>query len=413
MLSFFQNKTLEGLSIVEKKKHRSKQRIIKSLFLRGDCDCNGIARQVHLSVPSAQASINELLSAGIIKEKGQGTSTGGRRPIIYGLEPESFYLLCIDVDRFQVGLTILDSRLNLKAGIETHEICFQENTSYLDKIYEYAIHILDTSGINKELLIGIGLSMPGAIDSVNGINYSYFYNPEETLARALETKFKLPVFIENDTNVLALAELWLGHARNKRNALVLLLSWGIGLGLILDGKLYRGASGFAGEFSHISVMDNGKLCWCNKQGCLETIASATALSILVKEGINNGSASSIFEAVDKSKEYIDPSIVIAAANNGDQFAVNILSEVGSKLGKGIASLIQILNPEIIILGGRMAEAKQYITTPIQHALNSHCNPLLTSNISITSTHLGEEAIALGLAILMVDNLLSNNERMYN
>lgn len=405
MLSSFRNTSLENLNRVEKKKYRSKQKIIKSLF-RGECDCNSIARNINLSVPSTQASINELVHAGIIEEKGQGTSTGGRRPMVYGLKPDSFYILCIDVDRFHVRITILDSKLNTTAGPETHEIKFQDNTRYLDKIYEYATNIIDTSGIDNDLLIGIGLSMPGAIDSTKGINYSYFYDPEETLSTTLEKKFKLPVFIDNDTNILALAELWYGQAKNKRNALILLISWGIGLGLILNGKLYRGASGFAGEFSHIPAVNNGKLCWCKKQGCLETVASATALSTLVKEGINNGHVSSIFETIDINKEFIDPSIVIGAANQGDQFAVNILSEVGFELGKGIAALIQILNPEIIILGGRMATAKQYITTPIQQALNSLCNPLLINNISIKSTSLGEEAIALGLAIMVADNLLS-------
>jgi N-acetylglucosamine repressor len=408
MLSYFQNASLEGLNRVEKKKHRSKQRIIETLYLHGESDCTSIAQNVSLSIPSSQASINELLCAGIVEEKGQGSSTGGRRPTIYGLKSEAFYILCIDVGRFHVRFTILDSNLTLKTGIATHEIKFQDSTTYLDKIYEYGHNLIETTGIKNELLIGVGLSMPGAIDSIQGINYSYFFNPEETLTAALEKRFSLPVFLENDTNVLALAELWYGQARNKENALVLLLSWGIGLGLILNGKLYRGASGFAGEFSHIPAVENGKLCWCNKQGCLETVASATALSALVKEGIDSGKASSIFESIDISKEYISPNIVIAAANQGDQFAVNILSEIGHELGKGIASLIQILNPEIIILGGRMSKAKQYIITPIQQALNSHCNPLLTNNINIVSTNLGEEAIALGLAIMVVNKLLSSN-----
>lgn len=409
MFSYFKNSDLESLNRVEKKKHHSKQRILKYLFLHGKSDCGSIARHVSLSTPSSQASINELLRAGIIEENGQGTSTGGRRPTTYSLTGDLFYLICIDISRFHVRLSILDSKLHIKTGIKTHEIRFKDSSSYLDEICEYAFHLIDTSDIEKDLLLGVGLSMPGAINSVKGINYSYFYNPKESLVSVLERKFKLPVFLENDTNVLALAESWYGHARDKKNALVLLLSWGIGLGLILNGKIYRGASGFAGEFSHIPVVENGELCWCNKQGCLETIASATALSKLVKEGIENGKASSLFESIDLSKEYIDPKIVIAAANQGDQFAVNILSTVGFQLGKGIASLIQILNPETIILGGMLAGAKQYIITPISHALNSYCNPVLAKNLKIASTDLGEEAPALGLAIMVVETLLSKNE----
>ena len=341
-------------------------------------------------------------------EKGYGNSSGGRPPILFGLAARLFYTLCIDVDRFRVRLSILDSNLDLIRGIDSHEIPFEDNADYLDTICEFALRLMETSGIDQEQFIGIGFSMPGAIDSLKGINYSYFYDPQESLKTALEKRLNLPVFLENDTNVLALSEMWYGQARSRKNALVLLLSWGIGLGLIMNGKLYRGASGFAGEFSHIPAVSNGKLCWCKKEGCLETVASATALSSLVKEGSQNGKASSIFQSSDISKEYINPEIVIDAANKGDQFAVNILHQVGHELGKGIASLIQILNPEIIILGGRMAEARRYIITPVQQALNSYCNPLLVNNMDIVSTELGEEANALGLAIMVSENVLSSN-----
>jgi predicted NBD/HSP70 family sugar kinase len=411
VLEFFQNISLDALNRVEKKKYHTKQRIINSLFLYNECDCNCLARLIHLSVPSTQTSINELIKDGIVEEKGHGTSSGGRRPVLYGLVGGLFYILSMDVGRFHVRLSLLDSNLQLHEGIETHEIRFQDSPEYLDNICELAIRRMESSGFKKELFIGIGLSMPGAIDSLKGINYSYFYNQNETLSDALGKRFHLPVFLENDTNVLALAEMWYGQARNKRNALVLLLSWGIGLGLILNGKLYRGASGYAGEFSHIPAVNNGQLCWCNKQGCLETVASATALSTLVKEGIRDGKSSLIFETADISKEYIEPQIVITAATQGDQFAVNILYEVGHQLGKGIASLIQILNPEIIILGGKMAEAGQYIITPIQQALNSYCNPVLTKDLSIVSTEFREEATALGLAIMVSEKLLSNGEHI--
>lgn len=405
VLVYFQNTPPDGSNRVERKKFYSKQRIIKSL-LHGKRDCNGIAREIDLSVPSAQSCINELIREGIVEEKGHGTSSGGRRPIIFGLVGELFYILCIDVDRFHVRLSILDSQMDLVLGIETHEIHFHDTTNYLDKVCEIAIRRIETSGIGRDLFIGIGLSMPGAIDSLKGINYSYFFNPKESLTDALKKRFNLPVFLENDANVFALAEMRYGQDRNKRNALVVLLCWGIGLGLILNGKLYRGASGFAGEFSHIPAVNNGKLCWCNKQGCLETVASATALSSLVKEGVRNGKASSIFESTDINKEFINPEIIIAAANQGDQFAVDILYQMGHELGKGFASLIQILNPETIILGGRMAEAKKYITTPIQQALNSYCNPILTHNLSLVNSDLGEEAISLGLAIMVSEELLS-------
>lgn len=409
MLSYFDNRTSAQLKGVEKKKYRSKQRIIRHLFLHGASTCNDIAQHIKLSNPSVQTSLNELVSYGVIEDKGQGNSTGGRRPNTYGLKGDSFFLLCIDVGRFHVRLAILDSNMKIVSGIVTHEIMFQDDFAYLDRIVGHAENLITTSEIDRDRLIGVGLDMPGAIDAEKGINHSYLYTPEETLVEILTKRFSCPVFLENDANVLAIAEYWYGHARSKKNAIVLLHSWGIGLGLIINGKIYRGSTGFAGEFSHIPAVVNGKLCWCNKQGCLETVASATALSALAKEGINNGSASSIFEAIDLTKKYVDPGIIISAANQGDQFAIKILYDVGFELGKGISALVQILNPEIIVLGGRMSNAKQYIIAPIQYALNSFCNPLLINNLKIETAKLGQEASVLGSAIVVIEGLLSRSD----
>jgi len=409
MLSFFDKGSSVNLKGVEKKKFRSIQRIISYLFLHGESSCNDIAGHIKLSIPSVQTNLNELVSYGVIEDKGQGSSTGGRRPNIYGLHGESFYILCIDVGRFHVRLAILNSNMKIVSGIVTHEIMFQDDFSYLDGIIEYAENLIATSKIDRDKLIGVGLDMPGAIDAGKGINHSYLFTPEQSLVEILTEKFSCPVFLENDANVLAIAEYWNGHARSKKNAIVLLHSWGIGLGLIINGKIYRGSSGFAGEFSHIPAVENGKLCWCNKQGCLETVASATALSEYAKAGMNNGSASSIFEAIDLTKKYVDPGIIISAANQGDQFAIKILYDVGFELGKGISALVQILNPEIIVLGGRMADAKQYIIAPIQYALNSFCNPLLINNLKIETAKLGQEASVLGSAIVVVEGLLTRSD----
>ena len=409
MLNYFDKNYSAQLKGVERKKYLSKQRIIRCLFLHGVSTCNDIAHRIKPSNPSVQANLNELMSGGVVEDKGQGDSTGGRRPNKYGLRGDSFFVLCIDVGRFQVRLAILDSNMNNLTGIVSHDIKFQDDFTYLDRIIEYAEKLLADSQIDREKLIGVGMDMPGAIDARKGINYSYLYDPEEALVDIIGKRLSCPVYLENDANVLAMAEYWHGHARGKKNAIVLLHSWGIGLGLIINGTIYRGSRGFAGEFSHIPAVTNGKLCWCNKQGCLETVASATALSILAREGMKNGSESSIFGAMDLQKENVDPAIIINAANQGDQFAIKILYEVGYELGKGISALVQILNPEIIVLGGRMAHAKQYTIAPIQNALNSFCNPLLIQDLKIETAKLGQEASVLGSAIMVMEGLLSRND----
>ncbi len=241
MLTYLKTGSTASISGVEKKKHRSMQKIIRHIFLHGDSTCNDIARHIKLSVPSVQTNINELTSDGLIKVNGPRQSSGGRPANTYVLNKESFYILCFTVCRHDVSLTFINSHLELQSDIIVHDIAFKDDSTYLEEICKYIKNLIDTSKIDANRIIGIGLAMPGAINAQEGINYSYTFEQDEALTDLLERRFNLPVFLENDANVLAKAELWQGHARGKKNALVILVSWGIGLGLIINGKIYQGS----------------------------------------------------------------------------------------------------------------------------------------------------------------------------
>ncbi|MDX1283672.1 MAG: ROK family protein, partial [Draconibacterium sp.] len=180
--------------------------------------------------------------------------------------------------------------------------------------------------------------------------------------------------------------------------------WGLGLGIIVNGKLYNGKSGFSGEFGHIPLADNGVLCVCGKQGCLETIVSATAIARQAKDGIKNGSSSLIKELVNSDLDKIDISIVIQAANSGDQFAISLFSEVGKWLGRGIAYLIQIFNPELIIIGGQVAVASQFILAPIQQAIHTFSNRDISNDTKIKFSELGSKAGTMGAAAYALERI---------
>lgn len=257
--------------------------------------------------------------------------------------------------------------------------------------------------------MGVGVSMPGLVSSKDGNNYTYLLTGQDSvsLQELLELKFNKPVYIQNDVKSATLAEYRFGAARGKKDVLVLSLDWGIGVGVILDGKLRIGTSGFAGEFGHIPFVEDGLLCHCGKRGCLETVASGLALARKAKEGIRSGQYSLLNELSDQEIEKIDPQVVIDAANKGDQYAINTLSEIGVNLGKGIAILIQLFNPELIIIGGKLAEAKQYITTPIQHAINTYCMTQLREKTGIALSELGQQAGIMGSVATVMENIFEN------
>jgi len=243
--------------------------------------------------------------------------------------------------------------------------------------------------------------MPGFVDVKKGINYS-FLPTDTSITEHISHKTGLPTFIDNDSSLIALAELRFGAARRRKNAMVINIGWGIGLGMILNGELFRGHNGFAGEFSHIPIFYNGKLCSCGKTGCLETETSFLVIIQKAKEGLASGRLSKLLPSHLEHYEQASESIV-SAVQEGDRFAIELFSEAGYSIGRGVAILIHVLNPEVIILSGRGSTAGKIWQPPIQQALNEHCIPRLAANTSIETSTLGHHAELIGAAALVMEH----------
>lgn len=398
----------QDISNVEKKKHLQKLRIIRHLYLNSANTNAGICQTFNFSLPTSMALINQLISKGVVEKMGRGESVGGRKPDLYGLRKNTFFVLSIHIERYKIKLAIVDN---------THSIIVEENipsmispnVNIVDFLFDYANNLIETSKIDTGKLLGIGISMPGLVSSKEGKNFTYFLTGQESesLQAALKKRFNKPVYILNDAKSACLAEFRFGQAKNKSDVLVISMDWGVGLGIIMDGKMHTGTSGFAGEFGHIPMIENGKLCHCGKRGCLETVASGIALVERAKEGLGQGQTSVLRSMTNDDPEKLEPEIIIEAANRGDQFAINVLSEIGINLGKGIAILIQIFNPELIILEGKIAEAKQFITTPIQQSINTYCMIQLKERTTISLSEMGPNSSLLGSTVAVVNNVFKS------
>lgn len=390
MKSFLVDKNyLDTLSNIERKKYLQKVKLVKLLHAEGAKSNAEIYRILNISSPTSLILINELLCEGVIEKKGKGRSIGGRKPELYSLQDDSFFVLCIGMERFTTEIAILDNNNNNITGTHKFKLKLTEDNSAIGQLYEFAEGIIQTSGISAKKLIGVGISMPGLVDSKAGKNYTYFFSGDniKTLQKTLEGMFKKPVYIQNDVKTNALAEFRFGLAQGRKDVLVLLMDWGIGLGIIMDGKLQSGISGFAGEIGHMPFVTDGELCHCGKRGCLETVASGIALARMAKQGIQSGETSILNALSEEEIERIEPHRVIDAANKGDQYAISILSDVGRNLGKAVATLIQLFNPELIILSGKLAEAKQHITLPIKESIKTYCSERIGQNTKIVLSNL--------------------------
>ncbi|SMC37285.1 ROK family transcriptional regulator [Pedobacter africanus] len=386
-----------------------KYQLVKHLFNLGPCSVSALCRTMNMSTPSILKLISGLTDEGWIEKKGYGVSLGGRKPDLYSLKDKKILILCIDIALFHTKIAIIDNNYNYIVEAQTIALPISKSTrsDFLHILSGHVQDILKDHHISKETLIGCSVGMPGLVDSEKGKSYSYFLSDEEdiSLTTEFEKTLKLPVVIQNDVNGSSMAEFTHGMAKGKQNVLILLMDLGVGLGIIMDGKLRKGACGFSGELGHIPFVENGALCYCGKHGCLETITSGNALSEMAKEGILAGKNSMLNKLSKEELQRIEPAVIIEAANKGDQYAIQLLSNIGTYMGKGIAMLIQLFNPELIILSGKIAEAKQYITLPMQQAINTYCMTQIRERTTILSSELGENSRLLGYATTGIDHFL--------
>ena len=205
----------------------------------------------------------------------------------------------------------------------------------------------------------------------------------------------------------AFGEYIFGKARGKKNAIIVNWSRGIGWGIIIDGKIYKGTNGFSGEFSHIKVVEDGDLCICGKTGCLETISSGNTLLKYAKQGIKDNVVTQLKSKNQLESKKIRVEDIILAARLGDEFSISILSKVSMEFGKGLSYIIQLLNPRIIVLNGSMSKANQFVLTPIQQSLNKHCIEKINSNSEVVISDLGEKSGILGVAATLYQKIFSD------
>ncbi|MDP4129418.1 MAG: ROK family protein [Bacteroidota bacterium] len=379
-----------------------KKRILKQLYFNDSLSSADLSAQINLSLPITTKMVNELIQESLVLEMGYAPSTGGRKPLMYSIRPDSMYIVAIAMDQFITRIAIFDMKNTAVTEVEKFELPLTKNGEALSILIKRANKHINKSGIKKDIIIGIGIGMPGFIDAGKGLNYSFLETGGKSIIQLISESTGLPVLIDNDSSLIALAELKFGAAHNKKSAMIVNLGWGVGLGMILNGALFKGYNGFAGEFSHIPLFLNNKLCSCGKSGCLETEASLLVVVEKAEKGLKEGQVSMLQQLPKENFEQAAQAILSAAAK-GDKFAVELLSEAGYNIGRGVAILIHLLNPEAVILSGMGSSAGKVWQAPVQQALNEHCIPRLAINTQIEISALGYDAELIGAAALVMEN----------
>ncbi|MCE6992263.1 ROK family transcriptional regulator [Dyadobacter sp. CY323] len=397
----------EPNSVIDIRKNRIRSNLLLHLYQSGDTSINKMARLFHASIPSATGIVNDLMREGWITETGTGPARAGRPPVLYGLSAKKYLTLIMDINRHDTQLVIFDlhNQLIVKRKVD---IRLDDSITFLEELFAATDDFLESNNISFSKLWGIGVSMPGLINTSKGINLTY---PNLTpsgvpLVAHLKKHFKLPVCLFNDTKATTIGEHRFGFAVEKSQVLTINIDWGVGLGIVINGEVFNGASGFAGELGHIQVKPDGMLCHCGKVGCLDTITSAIALIRQAKEGIQKGRATILTQIVNNDLDLLETSHIIEAVHAGDEFSIDLLSKVGTELGKGLATAVHLFNPEVIIVGGLLAEAGPFISNPIEQAINKYCLSDFKNPLSIHISKLGAKARLLGTQAHLFEHLIA-------
>lgn len=392
------------MSIIVEKGQLLRANIIKQLYYKKVLSLNQLSKFTQKSLPLVTSIVNNLIADGIVIEQGLAPSTGGRRPLMFLLNSnQQKFIVAVAMDQLITRLVIFDLVNNIILPLQLLELDISNDENGTDKLIAFIEGCVRKSNIDPNRILGVGIGMPGFVNSERGINYSNLNVADGfNLRDYLSERLKIPVFIDNDSSLIALAELHFGEAKNFRDVMVVNIGWGTGLGMIVNGKLYRGSSGYAGEFSHIPLSDSNNLCSCGKRGCLEVDTSLLVMTENAEKAIKAGAESSMRELFkDKNKHNGDH--FLDAVVHGDPLAISILSASAFQLGKGLATLIHIMNPERIVLSGRGARAGKMLLPAIQQAINEFCIPRIAEQTSIVLSKLADRAELLAAASLVIEH----------
>ncbi|URZ14229.1 ROK family transcriptional regulator [Clostridium felsineum] len=319
----------------------NKGKILNLLYRKRELTKLDISNEIGVSVPTVISNVNELIREGFVEESGVAISTGGRKPIIVSFLPNSRYAFGVDInpDKARVILTNLDLDIKYDAEFLINEV--RDIESAMKKISEIIKEALEFTKVDEKKVLGIGFSLQGTVDEKELVLKSAInIGIKDWNFRKFENLFEFPMFIENEANAAALAELKIGIAKEERNLVYISVSSGLGTGIVIEGQLYKGKNKRAGEIGHMTIVPHGKLCRCGRKGCWEMYASQKAL------------LNEFNELSDTKIEKLEDFFKLLDARN--EVAEKCMENYLDALATGIQNIVLIFDPHYIVLGGEIS-----------------------------------------------------------
>jgi glucokinase-like ROK family protein len=370
-----------------------------------------IAEMLNVSRATVSGIVESLIADQLVLELGAGISRGGRRPIVLQVNPDAGRVVGIDIGATHVLAVLANLRGGVLAEIESSLDIAHGPHVCLPIVCEAVDALLQRGQTPKDSVLAFGIGVPGPVIAAHGIVSSPPIMPGWDgfpIRKNLETQWKIPTFVDNDADLGALGEATFGAGRGEPNLAYIKIGTGIGCGLLLEGKIYRGVVGTAGEIGHVTVSQDGPPCKCGNYGCLEVMAGGRAIAERAQMAVKAGQRTSL-AALNHSHE-LTARDVAAAAKAGDEVSQQLLNDAGRHIGSALASLINLLNPGLIILGGRVTEAGAVILDPITDVVQKRSLRASYQASRIALSELGQHTTAMGAVALALDQAYARVRR---
>lgn len=385
----------------------SKTALLNLLIEHGGQTIAELSSSLGVSVPYTTKTLNELIEDGLIEVTGKKDNYSKRAPKIYDLIATSGYFLGIDTGKQSLTFGICDFCGNMVAEPELIHFDYQDTPECFDRFINLINEYIQRSGIARSQIKKACMSIGGRVNPEIGCAYNYFTCTEMPLAEALTERLDLPFCIDNDTRCMTYGEYLKGVCKGLKNIIFVNVSSGIGIGIIFDGKLYLGKSGFSGEIGHMHIYNNDIICHCGKTGCMETETSGSALLRKMKEALENGGTSVLSDKVKNQHQELTLQDILDAIKKEDVLSIETLQKVAVELGTNLAGIINIFNPEMLVIGGDLSVTGAYLTQPICMGIKKFSLNMVNEDSQVAASTLKEHAGLIGACLMARSKYLNN------
>ncbi len=394
---------LGGFFQIRNSKSVNKRMILDIIrFSPGGVSRAELARRMLLTRSAMTSIIADYTGMGLVDEIEIGSTTGGRRPVLLAIKPGYGKVVGVDMGATHLSMIVTDFSAHVLAEVERPLDITDGPERCLGQVDGVLNELLGSLGVPIDQVSAVCLGVPGPVEVDSGEVSSPPIMPgwdRYPLRQHLEKLWHVPVTVGNDAELGALGEWAYGAARGVNNLAYIKVGTGVGAGLMMDGRIYRGSTGCAGEIGHITVQENGPLCSCGNRGCLEAMAGGQAIARKARQAVASGKRTELASiAADK----LLAGTVALAAGRGDLVAQQIITEAGQYLGLAIASLVNLFNPDMVVIGGGVAQLGDQLLDPIRNIVKERSLKSAFKAVHIRSAMLGRRASSMGAVVQAVN-----------